>query len=573
MSEETSGQTVTGRLLTFPVRRGKRAGVPDAAVPSRQLVSDQRALRDLFSEGKLLRPAYPLRALASTLRTSSILGPLVTAMAVNIDGFGYDFTYVGPKGQDQGAEAQAELGMLRAWFGSCHPYETYELLRDKFRRDIETVGRAGLEVMRAPKTGIPQQLEHLPGVTLYQSPRDPRPTLIKLPFRAADGKIEEREVWYRFRRFAQLVDRHVVWFREFGDPRILDWRTGEYASDALDEQYRATEILFDCLYDPTTDGGVPRWIGALLTLEGMREAQVVNFLFFKKNAIPALAVLVSGGKLTKQTLEFLQDFMNGEAGGGRGTDAVHRVLLLEALPGDGKEPAQGQVKIEFKPLQSERQNDAMFREYTKDGRIEVRSTFRLPPLYIGEIEAQNFATAMASRLTAEEQVFVPERSRTDALFNRRLLPTLPATFWEIWTKGPEISDMEQVTAALDACSRNGGLSVNAVIEIANEILGLKMPLRTEKWADFPFRLVETVATQGRLAELDEILDPNARPLDAGLEEPVRALRRRAAIADVVRDLRATLASAAREPEAGPVVTALRGDLERQLAAFERVVGV
>ncbi|MDI5983006.1 hypothetical protein QDK53_42975, partial [Amycolatopsis magusensis] len=58
---------------------------------------------------------------------------------------------------------------------------------------------------------------------------------------------------------------------------------------------------------------------------------------------------------------------------------------------------------------------------------KIRSAFRLPPIYTGESQDYNKATADTARKTTEEQVFQPERHLITGKLNTLFLPDL-----EIW---------------------------------------------------------------------------------------------------------------------------------------------
>jgi capsid portal protein len=110
----------------------------------------------------------------------------------------------------------------------------------------------------------------------------------------ANGDTFTRLVPRYFRRYAQISPGTLerVYFKEFGDPRIIDPKTGEVAPDLPFEE-QATEIYMDAQYIPGHLYGVPKWIGILPAILGSREAEEVNLNFFRENAIPAMAVLVS----------------------------------------------------------------------------------------------------------------------------------------------------------------------------------------------------------------------------------------------------------------------------------------
>ena len=60
----------------------------------------------------------------------------------------------------------------------------------------------------------------------------------------------------------------------------------------------------------------------------------------------------------------------------------------------------------------------MFENYDERCSERIRSSFRLPPLFIGKVRDFNFATAIAAYQIAESQVFQPERMEFDNIMTR-----------------------------------------------------------------------------------------------------------------------------------------------------------
>ncbi|WP_200754591.1 hypothetical protein, partial [Salmonella enterica] len=118
------------------------------------------------------------------------------------------------------------------------------------------------------------------------------------------------------------------------------------------------------------------------------------------------------------------------------------------------------------------QQDALFSEYNKDKRKEIRSAFRLPPILTGESEDYNRATSDNARRIAEEQVFIPYRVwLMNEIFNKRLFPSIGVYRVKAVLRGPKISDPDERKAMLDYLADRGILVVRDLIPIAEEVLG------------------------------------------------------------------------------------------------------
>ena len=84
----------------------------------------------------------------------------------------------------------------------------------------------------------------------------------------------------KFRKYRQDIGGKTVYYKEFGDPRIMDRRNGEYleAGETLDRKWQANEILEFAI--GTKPYGEIRWIGQLLGVDGSRRAESLNNNYF-----------------------------------------------------------------------------------------------------------------------------------------------------------------------------------------------------------------------------------------------------------------------------------------------------
>jgi PBSX family phage portal protein len=452
----------------------------------------------------ILPPPYSPYALMRFPNENNTLRQCIDAMVVNIESMGHRLEYVGPEGADETSEALMEKARIEALLDQ--PNGEYSLieLRERRRRDIETYGYTFLEVCRGTYTGEIVSYYHVPAHTMRLSAVDATPTEVTLWINR-DGKFIKQKVQRRFRRYIQEIGTRRVYFKEFGDPRSISARTGKVISKGSSDE-EATEIKFDNLYSPGSPYGMPRWINQLPAVMGSRESELTNLQFFKDNAIPAMAVLVSGGQLTDESIGEIEEHINAVTG----RKSIHRVMVLEA---EGLEKATAADKsvpaprLELKPLIHDRQNDALFQEYDKNNQAKVRSSFRLPPIFVGRSEDLTYATAQASLVMAEGQVFGPERNKVDDLFNYTLLADKegrPPIFWWFRSNPPRIVDPATIVEALGTFDTVGALTPNIAIGIANELFDLNIPLVSEDWGDYPFLMVRTLLEKGELKGIEAL---------------------------------------------------------------------
>ncbi len=444
-------------------------------------------------------PSYPFEYLAKLVQSSNTLRQCIESYVVNIEGLGHTLEYIGEEGQEDSAPVQAEKAQLESFLALCSPDLSLREVRERSRWDLETLGQRFFEVSR-DLAGRIQMFDHLPGVTMRRTRRDAKPTEVELEVpNPADPTKMIRKVGYRyFCRYVQFVysdnNYSKVYFKEFGDPRTIDPKTGEENND-LDISDAATEVLMLSLYTPGQIYGLPRWIGQLPSILGSRESEMVNLNFFRENAIPAMAVLISGGALTAESFDVIDNYINAL----KGSKAMNRILVLEASGDDTSGSTDHSVsapRIDMKPMISERQQDGLFKDYDGANQQKIRSSFRLPPIYAGRAEDYTRASAFASMVTAEQQIFGPERQAFDDLMNNKILRTYKPRYWRFKSSGVPLADPDSLSIMLTTLDSAGALTPNAVIKIANKILDIAIEPITLPWGDYPWSAVMQYVTSG-----------------------------------------------------------------------------
>ena len=272
------------------------------AAVSNILESDAK-FQDDFLAGRTLAPPLPLQELAGMLEESSVLGPCIEAMEINVEGFGFELEPLVPDEQRENEEVVAERKTLEQFFETVNPRLSFAAFRKRLRRDYESIGNAYIEVVRAPDGKAIVWLEHLPGADVRLAQIDKNPQTVDIAFLTQSGEITTKAASLRFRRYIQIVGRSRVWFKEFGDPRQLNARTGKFAKDGQEIPYgeRATEVIHWSQYNSRGPYGLPRYVGNIPSVRGARYAELVNVNYFQKNAIPPMVILVSGGELTEES--------------------------------------------------------------------------------------------------------------------------------------------------------------------------------------------------------------------------------------------------------------------------------
>lgn len=465
--------------------------------PFKSLYANANVIPTNIGPEQLIQPTFDPLALMKLPVQNNTLMQCIAAMKTNIESFGFTLEYIGPKGQEKSSEAKAEKDWASSLLEQPNDEETLSDIREKCRVDYETLGYSGMEVGRDGDGNV-VWIQHATMFSYRMTGRDPEPT--KYPaYIYRNGKLVQQTFSKRFRRFVQLVGSKKVYFKEFGDPRKISTVTG--AEDlSLKPEDEATEILFMNQYITGEVYGLPRHINQLPSLLGSREQEVTNLQFFRDNGIPALAVLVSGGLLTDETITLIESAFNRV----KGQASMNRVMVIEAqavsdyVQIESSNPAT--PKLELKPLTGERQQDELFQKYDENCRLKVRSSYRLPPVYLGLSDDYTRATIEASIEVADAQVFSPERLKVDKLVNSKILirDKKPLIFWQFRSNPAKLVSGSAILDSLAKFEAVGAMTPNLAITLANEMLDLHIPPIKEEWGNMPFKFVEALILTGKL---------------------------------------------------------------------------
>lgn len=476
--------------------------------------------------GDLIRPLYDPELLIRLAENSDILQQCVDAYTTNIVGFGFQLQYDSDYDKLEEAdkkELDRTWSIYENFFKYCNVDESFSAIMGRVIDDREKIGWGVLEVIENG-LGAPAGFEHVPAHKVRLCKRDIAPIPITITILDEDDNPVDIQVFKRFRRFVQIVNEKKVYFKEFGDPRTLNHKTGKYEEGTIPEEQASSMILFEnyCSY---TEYGLPRYLGQLLNIQGNRKAEELNYTYFSDGRHIPLAVVVENGKLTAESIKMLQDT--------KGNVARHKFLVLEAegVAPDlsiGGEDARSAVKIHFEPLVHVLEKDGLFQEYCNNNRAKIRSAFRLHPIYTGESQDYTRATADTARQVTEEQVFQPEREALAFKLNNLLKPALSLTGVSMEFKAPVIANTSEIATALEPYINSGAATPNMLVDALGELLGKQFEQFEGEWANKPLAITLrelTVANAQRLQGLPGSVGEPAGVLKADqVSEIVSALK-------------------------------------------------
>lgn len=468
----------TGKPTKMEVRIIKAQEAPVEKADTSVQVTTQEA----YNAGDWITPRNDMRGLARLVENSTILPQCIRAYKNNIAGFGIGVRYI--EDVEETPEMAAEFSRAEEIIELLNiEQDTKEVFEDIIEAR-ETYGIAYLEVIRNIADEV-VQIEFIKETPTISKTR-PLDPYITTTYYHHGQELERKK---RYCKYKQEIGGKTVYFKEFGDPRIMDLRDGKYLAEgeSLDLEWQANELMEFAI--GTEPYGTVRWIGQVLGVDGSRRAETLNNNYFINGRHTPLMIMVKGGTLTDESFTKLQQYMNdikGEAG-------QHAFIVLETEATDARTDFDQQEKpeIEVKDLASILQKDELFQNYLDNNRRKVQSSFQLPDLYVGYTTDFNRATAQTAQEVTEEQVFQPERKSLAWAINNRLLNGYRFQYVECYFLEPDITNPDDLYKLLTVANNAGGLTPNFAKRIIYEAYGEQAEDYPDEWGDIPLAYSKT----------------------------------------------------------------------------------
>lgn len=442
----------------------------------------QLSQQEAYTAGDWLTPPLDLLGLRTLVKNSSILPQCIRAYKNNIAGFGIGIRY--REDVEETPEMAAEFSRAEEIIELLNlEQDTKEVFEDIIEAR-ETYGIAYLEVIRN-LAGEVQQIEFIKDTPTVTKTR-PLDEYVESKFFHKGKQIERKK---RYCKYRQQIGGKTVYFKEFGDPRVMDNRDGKYIQQGqtLKAQYHANEIIEFAI--GTEPYGEVRWVGQILGVDGSRKAEMLNNNYFENGRHTPLMIMVKGGTLTDESFTKLQQYMNDI----KGAAGQHAFIILETESSDGRTDFDQDTKaeIEVKDLANILQKDELFQDYLDNNRRKVQSSFQLPDLYVGYTTDFNRATAQTAQEVTEEQVFQPERKSLAWAVNNKLLNGYNFQYVEAYFLEPDISNPDDLFKLLTVANNAGGLTPNKAKQIIYEAYGETAEDYEGEWGDVPLAYSKT----------------------------------------------------------------------------------
>lgn len=415
-------------------------------------------------------PTYDPARLLDVFDKSNMLRQCVEAYVTNIGRVGYEIVPVVP----EGAMDPAEVQELQSFIDNPNSEEEITAIVSRVVADREKLGYSFMEVIR-DKIRRPTILRAVRAASVGVCPKDTE--LVPVTYDVVRGpRVARVTELRRFRRYVQIAGGTLTYFKEVGDPRRMDYVTGEYESKdtPVPPEREATELIH-FRQDSEDVYGSPRWISQLPSILGSREAEEVNLRYFEDNMVPSMLLTVAGGRLTAESFRDMTKILRSQ---GLGKERQNQIILLEAVPERESLDDKGTVTLKVDKLTDARPSDGLFKEYDEANQAKVRSAFRLPPVAVGLSQDVTFATANVSAFIAETQVYLPERKYYDEVLNKRFVNNaqcLGLKTVKLRSKAPVITNPETLIKSLTALNVMGAVTPRAAQRAAAKILQVELP--------------------------------------------------------------------------------------------------
>ncbi len=466
------------RIARVPAEAQVSARVVSITRNTRRADTSRQVDRDhaSFAGGKApLAPPYPVEHLDSVYSRSNMLRQCVAAIVTNVASTGWDVV----PAREGVAMDPVEKEELESFVYRANSQQSLASVHEMQVEDYERRGFSFIEVIRDRKQRI-SLVRHLSSSTARLCPK--HPDRVPVTYDIARGPRVSTVTEYRtFRIFVQTEGGKSTYFKEFGDPRKLDYVTGEFESPSykVPPDREATEVIHFRQHsdDPY---GEPRWIGQLPSILGSREVEEVNLRYFEDNTVPPMILSVAGGRLTAASYRELKAMLSAQ---GVGRERQNQILLVEAVAERESLEDKGSVQLKVDKLTDSRPSDGLFSQYDEGNQAKVRSSFRLPPSALGLSQDTTFATAQVSMFIAETQVYQPQRARFDELYNTTIVQGLGLKTVALKSRPPAITSPEMMIKSLTALNVMGAVTPRMANELAAKTLQIPLPPYPAKGAE------------------------------------------------------------------------------------------
>jgi len=380
---------------------------------------------------KIIEPPYRLPQLMQWIDLDTIHSSCIRVKMQDAIGIGYylesdDAETMALKDKDKNYQS------LMSFFSLVNPNEDISAMLEKVFMDYEGCGNGYIEVSRDIHDKI-NALYHVNATTMrWCGDKD---------------------------KLVQRVGMNYVYFKPFGEEKILNRKTGNYVQSVRQVEDAANEVIVINQYSwKSIYYGIPEWLPAVYAMFGEMKEREYNLDFFLNFGIPAYAVILEGVTLNPDVDEEIKKFFETTL-----KESNYKTLTLSCPKGG---------KIHFEPLNIDTK-EASFRMYHADNTNTVLAAHRVPPYRVG-IVVEGKLGGSVSKDTDRiylDSVINPRQKKFAWVINELIINRgMDIQGWTFRFEDINIVDEKVNSEIYDRYIKNGIMSPN---EIRN---GLGLPL-------------------------------------------------------------------------------------------------
>lgn len=458
INKDGQKSTINHKVRLLSVDKEKIENMERAMVAKSNLSPEEIKNYDKY---KIIPEPYNSLQLTQMEEQSNVLRECIDSMVNNTVGFGHVFRprKMSPQLQEKyKSKIEKELAIVDSYFDAVCPDVPWKTLIRQAKRNYENTGNLYIETVRDGLKTVQINLPASHNMRLIKQDKNPTYYTHRYVDPSEGYKIKTKKAQKYFRRFVQVDNngQPLVYFKEFGDPRNIDKRTGEVITGKVNPNQLATEIIHLKIYSARSPYGIPRWISRVISIQGSRRAEEVNYFTLSNNHVPTMFVMVENGSLTPGSVERLRELIETQVAG----NPNHGVIVI--LEAEGVEynfniTNSPQAKVKIQPVKEAQHDDQLYQEYDKNNRKRVRSSFRLAPIHTGDSDDYSHASVKEARRITDEQVFNPEREEWDIWVNKVLVDD-GIRFLVYKSRTPNITENSELVKAMEIAERSGGMT-------------------------------------------------------------------------------------------------------------------
>lgn len=423
----------------------------------------------------LIAPPIAPERLERLVAENNALEPCISAMVTNISCTGYEIVPREGTEADLSEEQKSQRDRIQQFLDEVAPRKSFKRVRKELRRDLQATGNSYM-VLERNALGDLAFIRRAPAKSMRIIKLD-EPVSVTVSMTRNDQEVSITTMRAE-RRFAQKVGTKLVYYKEYGASRDLNRTTGEWApAGSLAANVRAHEIIHDKdIEDVKSPYGVPRWITQLPSVLGSRMAEEYNLTFFQSGGVPPVIIFVAGGMVSEQVSKALNDYLSG------GAKDKQRSVAVE-VPSSGNLDNEKPANVQVERFGSQEQ-DSTFENYDEKCELRIRRSFRLPGIFLGMADSYNFATAHASYVVAEAQVFAPEREEEDERYNMTIMREIDDSGeWLLQSNELSVKDVNLQLKALQMVSTVRGVAVSDFVSELSRVSGVDIDVAEDHQED------------------------------------------------------------------------------------------